>query len=155
MATKMKRSTFWATIATVTTILALIGGTFWYGNYYETVLKPQQEAEALEKANVSACEVFQTALAKASAQSDIYLAFNDLIRGAKKALEQYDPEGTSMKETFGPEYDEFLTLGKMEFAIEALGPDAYATVSEQVQIIQGGCSHVLDVKANPSASPTN
>lgn len=155
MATTMKRSTLWAIIATSVTIAALIGGTFWYGNYYETVVKPQQEAEAVAKANVSACEVFQTALSKASTESDINKAFDDLFRGANKALEQYDPEGTSMKETFGPEYDEFLKLAKIEFAIDALGADAYATISEQVQVIQGGCSHVLEVKASPEPSATN
>ena len=150
----MKKSTRWTIIATIATIVALIGGTFWYGNYYETVVKPQQEAEALAKANVTACEVFQTALAKASGESDLAKAFDDLFRGANKALEQYDPEGKLMKETYGPEYEEFLKLAKIEFGVSALGADAYQVVSEQVQVIQGGCLHVLEVKT-PSASPSN
>ena len=154
MATKMKTSTLWTIIATVATIGILISATILYGMYYESVIKPKQEEDAIAKANVSACEVFQTALAKASGESDLSKAFDDLFRGANKALEQYDPEGKSMKESFGPEYDEFLKLAKIEFGISALGADAYATVSEQVQVIQGGCSHVLEVKA-PSASPSN
>lgn len=155
MATKMKRSTLWTILASAITIGALIGGTVWYGSYYESVVKPQQEADAVEKANVTACEAFQVALQKASGESDISAAFNDLFRGANKALEQYDPEGTSMKESFGPEYDEFLKLAKMEFAIDSMGADAYAIVSEEVDVIQGGCAHVLGVKATPEPSATN
>ena len=145
----------WAIVAAIVTIVGLIVGVFVYGTYYENVVKPQEEKARIAAADVSACEVFQTYLQKSSSEADLSAAFNDIFRGANKALEQYDPEGTSTKESFGDEYDQFLNLAKVEFAIDQLGSEATGVVAEQINYIQVTCANVLKVNSTPSASPTN
>ncbi|MEY2677068.1 MAG: hypothetical protein RIT51_349 [Actinomycetota bacterium] len=146
-----KKPWFLAAIS-LSAIAAIIGAVVYAG----LVLQPQWAKEDLARKNKEACEVFQTALQNASAETELAQAFDKLFRGANKALEVFDPSGTSKVDSWGPEYDEFMKLGQMEYAVEQMGDVAYETIANQVLVIQAGCAKVLEVKiSTPAPTPTN
>ena len=139
-------------IATV--VLATIGLAIGSVVYVGTVLQPQWEKERIHAADLKACDIFAAAVVEADQQETIERAFDKIFRGVNKALEVYDPSGTSRVESFGPAYDEFLRLGQMEYAITSLGEDAFSTVGSEIQVIAEGCN-ALRATATPTPSATN
>lgn len=137
-------------IATLTLVVigAIIGAVVYVGS----VLQPQWEKERIAKIDLQACDVFTAAVLEADKQDTIEKAYDKIFRGANKALELYDPSGTSTVESYGPAYDEFLRLGQMEYSITELGEDAFTTVGSEITVIAEGCNAL---KATATPTPKN
>jgi hypothetical protein len=142
-----KKTWFLVSIA-IAVISVAIGAVVYTG----TVLQPQWEKERIAKANLQACETFTSYVKEADKQTTIQMAFDKIFRGANAALAVYDPSGTSKVTSYGPEYDEFMKLGEMEYTIASLTSDvAFQTVGQEITIIAEGCNAL---KATPSPTPT-
>ncbi len=143
-----KKTWFLVTIA-FAVISVAIGAVVYTG----TVLQPQWEKERIAKIDKEACVTFTNYVIEADKQTTIDLAFDKIFRGANAALALYDPSGTSKKDSWGPEYDEFMKLGQMEYSISALGDTAFETVGTQITVIAQGCN-ALNAKPTPTPTPT-
>jgi hypothetical protein len=140
-----KKTWFLATVA-IAFIAAAIGAVVFVG----VVLQPQWEAKKLAENNQKACDVFIASVKEADQQTTLNLAYNKIFRGANAALAIYDPAGTSKKDSWGAEYDEFLKLAQIEYSIDALGDQAFATIGEEIAVISAGCNALK----LPSPTPT-
>ncbi|MEN9730785.1 MAG: hypothetical protein RL488_95 [Actinomycetota bacterium] len=141
-----KKTWFLATLAIAFVALA-IGAVVYTGS----VLQPQWEKERIAKVDKEACVTFTNYVIEADKQDTIEKAYDKIFRGANAALALYDPTGTSKKETWGPEYDEFMRLGQMEYSISALGDAAFETVGSQITVIAEGCNALT---ATPTPTPS-
>jgi hypothetical protein len=142
-----KKTWFIASLAIAVVAIA-IGAVVYTG----TVLQPQWEKERIAKANLQACDTFTSYVKEADKQTTIQMAFDKIFRGANAALAVYDPSGTSKVTSFGPEYDEFMKLGEMEYSITSLTSDvAFQTVGQEISVIAQGCNAL---KATPSPTPS-
>ena len=139
----------WFIVSLASAVVAIAIGAVVYTG---TVLQPQWEKERIAKANVQACETFTRYVKEADKQTTIQMAFDKIFRGANAALEVYDPTGMSKVPSFGPEYDEFMKLGQMEYSMSALTTDvAFQTVGQEITVIAEGCNAL---KATPTPKPS-
>ena len=141
-----KKTWFVASLA-----IAIIGAVIGAVVYTGTVLQPQWERERIAKIDKEACVTFPNYLIEADKQDTIEKAFDKIFRGANAALALYDPSGTSKKDSWGPEYDEFMRLGQMEYSISALGDAAFETVGTQITVIAQGCNAL---NSTPTPTPS-
>ena len=141
-----KKTWFVASLA-----LAIIGAVIGAVVYTGTVLQPQWEKERIAKIDKEACVTFTNYVIEADKQDTIEKAFDKIFRGANAALALYDPSGTSKKDSWGPEYDEFMRLGQMEYSISALGDAAFETVGTQITVIAQGCNAL---NSTPTPTPS-
>ena len=143
-----KKPWFLAALA-VGVIGAIVGAIVYVG----TVLQPKWDAEKQASNNLKACEVFIAAVKKADTQPSMNLAYNTIFRGANKALEVYDPTGTSKKTSFGAEYDEFIRMAQLEYQVDSMDAKTfYDAVGSEINTISMGCN---GLKATPTPSPTH
>lgn len=138
----MKRFSSKAKVAATLAATALTAGTIGYASYYLAVVKPEQDAEAFSKASVAACNVFQTSLWNAAQESDLKTAYADIFAGAKSALEEYKKAGITTEKMLDEGPADFQRLSKIETLLDGLGSEAYATVSEQVQVLRAVCEQL-------------
>ena len=143
-----KKTWFLATLA-----IAFIGLVIGAVVYTGSVLQPQWEKERIAKVDKEACVTFTNYVIEADKQDTIEKAFDKIFRGANAALALYDPSGTSKKESWGPEYDEFMRLGQMEYSVSALGDTAFETIGSQITVIAEGCN-ALNATPTPTPSAT-
>ena len=142
-----KKPWFLATLAAVI-VAGVIGAVVFVG----TVLQPQWEAQKARDNDLKACEVFIASVHEADQQATMNLAYNKIFRGANKAIQVYDPDGTSKKLTFGPAYDEFVRLAQLEYQVDALDAKTfYEAVGSEITVISQGCNAL---KATPTPTPS-
>jgi hypothetical protein len=139
----------WFIVSLASAVVAIAIGAVVYTG---TVLQPQWEKERIAKANIQACDTFTSYVKEADKQTTIQLAFDKIFRGANAAIAVYDPTGASKVISFGPEYDEFMKLGQMEYSMSALTNDvAFQAVGQEITVIAEGCNAL---KATPTPTPS-